>query len=288
MSLGRGRSGGPLKLKPGELMSVMYAGEDLRKNIVMLNEFMKEPSLALFNLLGFMVNAGEKLSSVTELLMGEQTVHNEPATTSLARIEQGLKVFSAIHKRLHSSFGQEFRLLFNLNSEYLDTSHYYNIQDDPTIDREVWRSDYDKNSCDIIPTSSPEDVSNTQKMIKAQILYGLKGQGFNDAEINRRFIEAIQVPDHKTILEAPSPPPDPKVVLEAEKLALEHRKFEFEVMQFGYEMAKMQSEIIKNLAQAEATELGPQLEEYKTQMQALVSMATKNQQQKAGTTNADK
>lgn len=277
INLGRGKSGGALKIALNEWLPVNYGGDDLRKNIVPLNEFMKEPSGVLFNLLGFMVQAGEKLSSVTELMLGDQSIQNEPATTSLARIEQGLKVFSSIHKRLHKSFKNEFKLLFDLNSENLDPQLYYRIQDDPQ-EKEISQSDYDKSSCDIIPTSSPEDISNTQKMMKAQILYGLKGQGFNDAEINRRFLEAMQIPEAQTILEAPPPPPDPKIVLESEKLNLERSKFEFEMMKFGYEMAKMQSEIIKNLAAAEAAEIGPQLEQYKTQMQALVAMATKQQQ----------
>ena len=181
ISLGRGRAGGPITLEPGELREVNYSGEDLRKNIVMLNEFMKEPSGVLFNLLGFMVQAGEKLSSVTELLMGEQSVHNEPATTSLARIEQGLKVFSSIHKRGHRSFGREFRLLYALNAEYLNPDLFYRILDEPEVEQTAHQSDYDKSTCDVIPVASPEDVSNTQKIAKAQILMDLRGQGFNDA-----------------------------------------------------------------------------------------------------------
>jgi chaperonin GroES len=274
INLGRGRSGGTLTLQPGELKSVMYSGDDLRKNIVMLNEFMKEPSSVLFSLLGFMVSAGEKLSSVTELLMGEQSVQNEPATTSLARIEQGLKVFSSIHKRLHKSFTKEFSLLYDLNAEFLNPSYYYRILDDPQMRQEARQSDYNRETCDIIPTASPEDVSNTQKMMKAQVLYSLKGQGFNDQEINRRFIEAMQIPDMQSILNAPPPPPNPEVMLDAEKLKIERDKMEFEMMKFGFEIGKIQSEIIKNLASAEAEEVGPQLEQYKMQMQSLVDLAT--------------
>jgi chaperonin GroES len=277
IGLGRGKSGGPLRLKLNEWMQVNYAGDDLRKNIVPLNEFFKEPSAVLFNLLGFMVSAGEKLSSVTELLMGEQSVHNEPATTSLARIEQGLKVFSSIHKRLHRSLTHELKLLYDLNAEKLNPEHYFRILDNPE-QQQIAQLDYDRKSCDIIPVSSPEDISNTQKIMKAQVLYGMKGQGFNDAEINRRFIEALQIPDPQSILTAPPPPPDPKLVLDSEKLDLERSKLEFDMMKFSYDMAKIQSEIIKNLAEAESKELGPQLEQYKAEMQAMVQMTTSMQQ----------
>jgi len=276
LTLGRGRSGGPLEIAPNEWIPVAHSGDDLRKNIVPLPT--KEPSSVLFNLLGFMVQAGKELSSVNELMMGEQSVHNEPATTSLARIEQGLKVYSAIHMRLHRAFGKEYKLLFDLNSDFLNPTNYYTILDDKNAgNQDVMKDDYDKKSCDIIPTSSPEDISSTQKMIKAQALMGLLGTGFNDDEIKRRYIEALQIPDHESILEAKQPAPDPKLVLESEKLDLERSKFEFEMMKFGFEMAKLQSEIILNLAKAESEELGPQLEQYKAQMQALVSMSTKAQ-----------
>ena len=264
-------------MEPGELREVNYSGDDLRKNIVMLNEFMKEPSGTLFGLLGFMVQAGEKLSSVTELLMGEQSVHNEPATTSLARIEQGLKVFSSIHKRGHRSFGREFRLLYALNAEYLNPDFYYRILDEPEVERTAHQSDYDKSTCDVIPVASPEDVSNTQKIAKAQILMDLRGQGYNDAEIRKRFIEAVNISDPETILDAPEPPPDPKLVLESEKIDLERDKFEFDMLKFKYEMGKIHSEIIKNLAEAEAKELGPQMEEYKADAQVLIALSNRSQ-----------
>ena len=175
-----------------------------------------------------------------------------------------------------------------LNAEFLDPAVYYRIQDDPEEEREARQGDYDRGSCDIIPTASPEDISNSQKMIKGQMLYGLKGQGFNDAEINRRFLEAMQIPDAKAILDAPPPPPDPKLVLESEKLDIERSRLEFEMMKFGFEMGEIQSKIIKNLADAESKEMGPQLEQYKAQMQALVSLSTKNQQQAKGKDNAQK
>ena len=169
-------------------------------------------------------------------------------------------------------------MLFDLNAEFLNPEHYYRIQDSPEVERNISQSDYNKESCDIIPTSSPEDVSNTQKMVKAQILYGLKGQGLNDKEIDKRFIESMQIPDQEAILNAPPPPPDPKLVLESEKLDIERSKLEFEMAKFSMEQAKLQSEIIKNLAEAEAKELGPQLEEYKIQAQMLIGMANKQQQ----------
>jgi len=271
INLGRGRGGGSLNLKLNEWFPVPASGDDLRKNIFPMPK--NEPSLVLFNLLGFMVQAGEKLSSVTELLMGDQSIQNEPATTSLARIEQGLKVFSAIHKRIFRSSKQEYHKLFALNAKYLQDEEYFNILDANTLQK-ASRSDYDPKSCDISPVANPDEVSDTQKLVKAQILFGLRGQGFNDAAINRRFLEAMGIDSVETILNNPEPPPqDPKILLEADKLNLETAKFHFEIDKYVDEQAKIHSEIMKNIATAEATEMGPQLDQYKAEMQALLGFA---------------
>jgi chaperonin GroES len=271
INLGRGRGGGSLKLKLNEWLPVPASGDDLRKNIFPLPTH--EPSTVLFQLLGFMVEAGEKLSSVTELLMGDQTIQNEPATTSLARIEQGLKVFSAIHKRIFRSSRQEYKKIFILNGKYGKEEDYFTVLDSDEA-KQAFRSDYDPKSCDVIPVANPNEVSDTQKLMKAQILFGLRGQGFNDMEINRRFFEAMQVDDVEALMNNPEPPPqDPKVLIEASKLDLETAKFEFEVEKYIDAQAKIQSEIIKNLAAAEASEIGPQLEQYKAEMQGLLGFA---------------
>jgi chaperonin GroES len=266
VNLGRGKQGGPIQIGLNEWMPIAHSGDDLRKQIYPLPS--GEPSLVLFQLLGFMVTAGEKLSSVTELLMGEQSVQNEPATTSLARLEQGLKVFSAIHKRLHKSFKNEFRLQYELNAEFTDPNYYYTILDDP-VAKEVKQSDYDTETCNIIPTASPEDVSNTQKIMKSDVLMSMMGMGLNDQEIKKQRLEALQVPNIEVLLKAPEAPPDPKIVLESEKLDLERDKFEFELMKYEDEQIKIQSEIIKNLAEAEAKEIGPQIDMYKAQLEQL-------------------
>jgi hypothetical protein len=279
IGLGRGKSGGPIKFERGQLKEIKYSGDDLRKNIVMLNEFMKEPSLVLFQLLGFMVSAGDKLSSVGELMTGEQSIHNEPATTSLTRLEQGLKVFSAIHKRVHNGFKHEYHKIYDLNAEYLDPTRYFTIQDDPNIQHETYQSDYDRDSCDIIPTSSPEDVSNSMKMMKAEMLMALRGDpGFNAAEINKNYLEAAQMPDQDRFLSKEAPPPPPEVLIEQDKQALARSEFEFEMMKYGDERIKIHSEIMKNWANAEAEEIGQQLEQYKAELQALIALTTKPQQ----------
>lgn len=272
VQLGRGRGAGNLDFSPNEWKQVMFTGDDLRKHILPLP--VKEPSMVLFNLLGFMVQAGERLSSVTEILTGDQDNQAERPTTTLARIEQGLKVFSSIHKRLYRAFKSEYKKLFILNSKYLQPTSYFTVMDTPMA---VLQQDYDYESCDIVPVADPNETTNTQKMIRGQIWMSMKGQGFNDAEINKRFAEAMQEPEPQKLLETPPPPPDPKMIIEMQKLELEKSKFQFEIIKFGAESDERNAKVAKLLAQAqdsiakaESYEVGQQLEIYKTQLSALV------------------
>jgi chaperonin GroES len=271
LQLGKGRGGGILQFKLNEWKPVGFTGDDLKKNIVPLP--LREPSMVMFNLLGFMVQAGDRLSSVAEIMSGIEGGANERPTTTLARIEQGLKVFSAIHKRLYRSFRDEYKKLFRLNHLYLDPRAYFTVLD---TQEQVGSDDYDAKTCDVVPVADPNELSNTQKMLKAQMLGEMRGMGLNDGEIMRRMLEAMQIPDIDKLMDAPPPPPDPKVVLEQEKLQLErHRlefdmaKFEFERMQIEAQVEKIMAQAIESLAKAEAAEVGPQLEIYKAQLQSI-------------------
>lgn len=271
IQLGRGRGGGKIEFKSGEWKPVGFTGDDLRKNIYPLPA--KEPSLVLFQMLSFMVQAGERLSSVTEILTGDQSNEAERPTTTLARIEQGLKVFSAIHKRLYGSFKREYKKLFYLNSIYLKPMNYFMVLDTP---QSIPKEDYDPESFDVIPVADPNETTNTQKLIKGQIWMSMKGQGFNDAEINKRFAESMQEPEPEKLLTAPPPQPDPKIVLEERKQQLEEAKFHFERLKWDVEGDERTAKIIKLMAQAEkdiataeAQEPGQQLEAYKTHLNSL-------------------
>jgi len=271
-----------LEFQPGEWKTLNFTGDDLRKHIVPLP--VKEPSGVLFNLLGFMVNAGDRLSSVTEILTGEQSNEAERPTTTLARIEQGLKVFTAIHKRLYRAFKGEYKKLFKLNSIYLNPQTYFTILDTP---KAVAREDYDSSNFDVIPVADPNETTNTQKMIRGQIWMGMKGQGFNDQEINKRFAEAMQEPEPEKLLNAP-PAVDPKVEIEKAKLAMDGDKFQFEMLKWEGERAERHAKVMsliakaeQSIAQAEAAEPGQQLELYKAHLDALTKQyQIDNQRQK--------
>ena len=205
--LGRGKS---LKFAPGEWKSVEVTGDDLRKGLVPLP--VHEPSATLFNLLGMLIDAGKELSGITDVLSGQSPGSNVPAETTLALIEQGLQVYSAIHKRIHRSLYSEFRKIRRLNTLYLDEMAYATISDNPNAVKSI---DYEASDHDIIPVSDPNTTTNMQRIMKAKALLELRGQGMNDMEITRRYLKALQIEDIDELLvseEGPNP---------AEQLALQ-------------------------------------------------------------------
>ncbi|MCP4156691.1 MAG: hypothetical protein GY757_53755, partial [bacterium] len=167
---------GYLRFKPGEWKFVQSPGDDIRKNILPLP--LKEPSATLFQLLGLMLEASKELASQSEVLSGEQTQPNVPATTTLALIEQGLKVFASVYKRTYQGQKKEYTKIRRLNYLYTDNEDYNNL-----LDTETYVSaklDYNDKDLDISPISGTADVSDIQKLIKSQALMELRGQGLDD------------------------------------------------------------------------------------------------------------
>lgn len=283
VSLQKGRGGGELKFKMGEFKQLNYIGDDIRKAIMPLP--FKGPDLVLFQVLGLLISAGEKLGNVVDPLVGESPGANVPATTTLALIEQGLKVFGSVAKRIHRSLKSELKKIFRLNRLFLDDLFYFNILDDQ---KAIAKADYDGKDCDVIPLSDPNQVSNIQKLLTAQALFGMLGMGLNDDEIKRRYLEALQVTDIDKLLpkEGAQPPVDPKTMLELQKLELERDKHELEMFKAQFEVMKTHADAIKSLAQAEAAEIGPQIDQYNAQLSLLTESMKLRMQEKQANANA--
>src|SRR5210317_2164336 len=112
--------GGDITVSPGEWVEVEAYGDDLRKSFIPLP--FKEPSPTLLQLLGVLTESGRRFASIADAMVG-QSAGSGPVGTTIALIEQGSKVFSAIHKRLHQAQGREFKLIYELNGEYLDDEY---------------------------------------------------------------------------------------------------------------------------------------------------------------------
>jgi chaperonin GroES len=243
---------GDMNIPMSGWISVPSTGDDLRKGIVPLPT--KEPSQVLFTLLNFLVEAGKELSSVSDVMSGESPGSNVPAASTLAVIEQGLKVFSGIFKRMYRSLKEEFKKIARLNRMYLPEEEYYLVLDDEMA---VFKSDYTDKTLDIVPIADPSSVSDMMRSLKAQALLSLVGQGLNDVEIRKRYLEAIGVDEIEKILPPEGAPPatDPKVDAEVNLL---NARAEREKSNVALISEKANSERIKQQVQIEGVKLDGQ------------------------------
>ena len=180
---------------PGEWKPVNGVGEDLRKQIVPLPA--KEPSGVLKELLQFLVTAGKELASVAEIFTGKMPGQNTPATTTMASVEQGMKVFTAVYKRIYRSLGEEFSKFFCLNSKYLDPNKYVAV-----LDTSIDPSDFDEEAIDIYPGADPTATSQNEKMMKVQGLVEFMQMmpGLLDPiQVAVRWMEATEQPNYQKL-----------------------------------------------------------------------------------------
>ena len=135
----------------------------------------------------------------------------------------------------------------------------------------ITRIDYNIEGVDVVPVSNPDEVSDTQKIMKAQALRELLGTGYNDQAIRKRYTEALEVenPDELMLPDEVVNAPDPELMIEKEKLQLERDKLEWQMFKGRFEIMKLYGMAVKAIAEAEAVEEGPQIEEYKTQLEAM-------------------
>lgn len=151
-----------LPLQPGEFRDVDAPGSSIREAIMPLPY--KEPSGTLLQMLGVLIESGRRFASVTDLNIGEGSQAN-PVGTTVALLEQGTKVLSAIHKRLHYAQRQELRILAEVIKNYLPNEYPYRIPGD--VDAGVKVDDFD-DRIDIIPVSDPAMFSMSQRVTLAQ------------------------------------------------------------------------------------------------------------------------
>jgi len=196
----RGRvQGGDMQISPGEFVDLDSTVDDVNKAIMPLP--FKEPSGSLFNLLGYMVDAGQRFASTADLNIGDVNP-NAPVGSTVALIEQGSKAFSAIHKRLHYAQGQEFKLLAELNSENLPDEFSFSQAGAAEV---IYRSDFD-DRIDIVPVSDPNIFSTAQRISQAQAVLEMARSApqLHDLyEAYKRMYEAIRIPNIDEILKKP-------------------------------------------------------------------------------------
>ena len=185
-------------LQPGEFRDVDAPGGAIRDSLMPLP--FKGPDQTLFQLLGFVVEAGQRFATITDLKVGDGNQQAAVGTT-LAMMEQGTRVMSAVHKRLHYGMKQEFRILARVMSESLPQRYPYTV---PGGDEQIMREDFD-DRVDVMPVSNPNVFSQAQRIVLAQTKLQLASQApeiHNISEVYRDMYEALGVTDIDRIMKA--------------------------------------------------------------------------------------
>ncbi len=195
-------------LQPGEFRDIDTTGASLRENLIPLP--IKEPSNVLMQLLGLLVESGKRFASIADMNVGDMN-QAMPVGTTVALLERGTKVMSAIHKRLHYSQKLEFQLLAKVFAEYLPPNYPYVSRNGP---QEIMGQDFD-GRVDVIPVSDPNIFSQSQRITMAQELLTMVQsnpeihgpQGIYEAY--RRMYSALGVDDVDSLIQPPPQPPQP-------------------------------------------------------------------------------
>lgn len=163
---------GDIELELGKFKEIdIPTMDDISKGIWQFK--FNDASPVLFQLLGAITTYSKEIASISEGLLGKLPPSDTTATSMMAVMEQGLKVYSTIHKRLHRALRDELRKLFYMNSIYLDENEYAQVQDSKSgemITFQSGRQDF-MNSVDVCPSSDPNITSRAEKLMKAKEVY---------------------------------------------------------------------------------------------------------------------
>ena len=189
-------------IAPGEFKEVEATGIDLNKAIISLPY--KEPSSTLYQMLQFVTAAGQKFADSTEQIVSDAASYG-PVGTTMALLEASSKFFTAIHKRLHKSQRDEFKILASIDKDYLPQEYPYEV---PLAERSIYQTDFD-GKIDVIPVSDPNIPSNAHRMMLANMALQMAQQSppgmFNTEALNRTILSAANMPNLDEIL-----PPKPE------------------------------------------------------------------------------
>ena len=238
--------GGEIRTSPGEWLPTNIPANELKTGFFPFP--VHEPSQVLFHLLGLMTDMANDVSSVSEAMSGQKPGENVSAPTVMALIEQGLKVFTGIHKRIHRAMTKEFKMIYDLNYETLNEQTYFAVTDsDETNQGFVGKEDFNPETYDIIPSADPNISLDIQRMSKAEALMQMSGRpGVNEEALTKQFIKAMKVnPDEIMYSEqnpAPPQPPDPEIEIKKAQLDLDNSKIQLEAKKIDLEQAKLQLE----------------------------------------------
>lgn len=203
-----------LTWRPGEYKAVQATGTQLREGIY--ERSFPNPSPVAFQMLDMMLGAAKDITSTSDVMTGE-AASTAPVGTTLALIEQGLQVFTAIYKRVYRSLKAEFRTLYETVADYGKGDEYLEVVDDPEANFEA---DFMTDGKDIAPVSDPSVATRMQAQAKGSMLFQMVGKSpaINDRAILLRAFQAFDIDDAEDLLApaAPQVPPEAQAAMQAE------------------------------------------------------------------------
>jgi chaperonin GroES len=250
---------GPVNFQVGKYVRVGSKGQAIRDAVFPIP--FPGPSQVLFSLLGALTKTAEQVAGTQEILAGGAEKANAPPTTILALIEQGLQVYTAIHKRIYRALKSEFAKLYRLNRLYIKESQRYQIGDEW---REVTPEDY-RLGGGVEPIADPTMTTDMQKLGRAQIGMQFKGDPLVDQKnIYTRMFEAA---NFDRIEEMFTPPPNPQVQQLLAQLAMEEKQAELGRLRAAE--LKDNSQAYLNMAMAASKANGPQMDWINAQLRIM-------------------
>jgi len=192
-------------IQPGEFRDVDAPGGNIRDQF--FNLPFTEPSPTLYNLMGFVVQAGQKFAAITDSGVGNDT-QNRAVGTTMAMMERGSRVMSGVHKRCYYAMRLEFKILARICGESLPPEYPYDVYGGP---RQIKQADFD-NRVDILPVADPNIMSMAQRVTLAQAQLQIaqsNPQMHNLHEAYRRVYEALGTKTIDQILKPPPKQPEP-------------------------------------------------------------------------------
>lgn len=278
--LGKGAKirGGVYDFAPFSWNRVDSTGDDLRKNIVPLP--VREPSGVIFNLLGLIIDYTNRISSTTDLNVGESIGQNTPAHTAQMMSEQGQKIYTAIYKRLWRSLRKEYQKLYQLNSVYLPAKFTYGAG--ATIGRE----DYLGPASGVVPVADPSIASEAQRYARAAAVKQLSiGNPAYDADkVEQEILRALGVEDvdaiYKGVESAPPPQPDVRIQIEGMRSQIAMAQLEWKKQEFlvtiqqtarinEAKIAEIQAKILKIHEEGSAVSKKQQIDAFRASMELI-------------------
>lgn len=264
---------GAVRFKPGEWKKTETTGPTLRESIVPLP--VTQPSAVLQSLLVFLIDAAKDVTATQDILTGEAGSANLPVGTTLAMIEQGLKTFSAIVKRIHRALKDELACLYRLNAIYLEEEGYFTFQD---AEEAIAKQDYALGDVDVMPVSDPSMATDAQKLARAQFLMQFMKQGLDDRKIIERSMDAASIPDAKELWPTEPPPVDPELQLKEKAAQQRDRELDQRDRELDISEGKATATIQKDVATAQNTAIDAILKAPEFQAQVAQMIATLAQQ----------